>query len=310
MRQKTKKLISIGLFVIIFITTLLIGTFYDLEISHLLAAKGLPDFSYYSNDLGGRLVEYIGSFPIFVLGIFACLILTHKIYSLEGKKKYFSLLFIVVIIVLTEKLIGDTIKYYCRFHNNEAFYEATSTTVILYIVSLLLTSLGLFFYRKIDHDLNNKLVKFAYVIIGTCVGYLIIELIKSPVGRMRYRAMNLINDFSFYTPWYKISDAKHLLEGFSHIPHDGYKSFPSGHTFSAGVSYALICMPYLFKKFDNKKWKTIWYIIPICYTGLVGFFRIVVGAHYLTDVLVGGTIAYVLAEVSKYIFFIRNKQEA
>ncbi len=308
MTQKNKNIIRIGLFSIIFLGLLLIGTFYDLEISHLLAGKGLDDSSYYSNDFGGRIIEYIGSFPIFVLGIFACLIFTHKVYSLNGKKKYLSLLFIIVIIILTEKLIGDTIKYYCRFHNNEAFYEATSTTIILYLVSIILTAVMLFFYRKVNHELNNKLVKFAYVIVGTCIGYLLIELIKSPVGRMRYRAMNLINNYSFYTPWYKISDAKHILSGFDHIPHDGYKSFPSGHTFSAGVCYALICMPYVVEKFNNKKWKTIWYIIPVCYTGLVGFYRIVVGAHYLTDVLVGGTIAYVLAETFKYFIYEKKNQ--
>ena len=207
-----------------------------------------------------------------------------------------------------EKLIGDTIKYYCRFHDNEAFYEAPSTSIILYVVSLILTIGSLFLYRKVDHEINNRLLKFAYVIVGTCIGYLIITIVKSPVGRMRYRAMNLINDFSFYTPWYKISDAKNVLAGFTHIPHDGYKSFPSGHTFSAGVCYVLICMPYLVKKFNTRNWKIFWYALPITYTGLVGFYRIVVGAHYLTDVLVGGTIAYVLAETFKYFVYERKNQ--
>ena len=308
MTRKTKYLIQTGLFLIIFIGLLLVATFLDLEISHLLAGKGLDDFKYYSNDIGGRFIEYIGSFPIFIFGIFACLIFMHKIYSFNDKKKYLAILFIPIILVLSEMLVGDTFKYYSRFHDIENIYEATTTKIILYAIAAIITGLLIFFYRKVDQEKNNKLISFAFVILGTCVGYLIITLVKSPVGRMRYRAMNLINDFNFYTPWYKISDAKHILEG-SIVPKDGFKSFPSGHTFSAGVCYVLICMPYLYKKFSSKGWKIFWYALPITYTGLVGFYRIVVGAHYLSDVLVGGTIAYVLAEICKYIFFVRKEQK-
>lgn len=309
MTRKAKYLLQAGLFLLIFIGLLLVATFLDLEISHLLAGNGLDDYSYYSNDLGGRFIEYIGSFPIFIFGIFACLVFMHKIYSFNDKKKYLAIIFIPVILVLSEMLVGDTLKYYCRFHDMEDFYEATLTKIILYIIAALITSLLIFFYRKVDQEKNNKLLGFAVVIFGTCIGYLIITIVKTPVGRMRYRAMNLINDFSFYTPWYKISEAKHILEG-SIVPKDGFKSFPSGHTFSAGVCYVLICMPCLYKKFGTRNWKIFWYVLPITYTGLVGFYRIVVGAHYLSDVLVGGTIAYVLAELFKYIVFIRNEKEA
>ena len=85
-----------------------------------------------------------------------------------------------------------------------------------------------------------------------------------------------------------------------------YTSFPSGHTCSAGIIYSLICMPYVFTKFNTKKWKVFWYVVPVFYTGIVGLSRIVVGAHFLSDVLVGGTIAYLASELAKYIFFIKK----
>ena len=65
-------------------------------------------------------------------------------------------------------------------------------------------------------------------------------------------------------------------------------------------------MPYLFEKYNTRKWHIIWYIIPICFTGLVGLSRIIVGAHFLSDVLVGGTIAYIAAEIFKYLFIVRK----
>ena len=41
------------------------------------------------------------------------------------------------------------------------------------------------------------------------------------------------NDFSYYTPWYVISDAKEAVEALypGVVSSDGFKSFPSGHTF-------------------------------------------------------------------------------
>ena len=117
-----------------------------------------------------------------------------------------------------------------------------------------------------------------------------------------------VENFSYFTPWYEISGARDLLLGNSPVPKDGFKSFPSGHTFSAGISYVLICLPYLYDRFNNRKWTIIWYVIPICFTGLVGLSRIVAGAHYLSDVLVGGTIAYVAVEVFKYIFIVRKSK--
>ena len=87
------------------------------------------------------------------------------------------------------------------------------------------------------------------------------------------------------------------------VPSDGFKSFPSGHTYAAGVSYALISLPYVCEKLNNKKGKLLCYLIPVLYTGLVAFYRIRVGAHFFSDVLVGGTLAFVFAELGRYFIF-------
>ncbi|MDE6060839.1 MAG: phosphatase PAP2 family protein, partial [Clostridia bacterium] len=65
---------------------------------------------------------------------------------------------------------------------------------------------------------------------------------------------------------------------------DAFKSFPSGHTCSAGTIYALIMIPTLFG-YNGKKEKlgatiACW-VVPIVYTMLVAISRIMVGAHYM-----------------------------
>ena len=83
---------------------------------------------------------------------------------------------------------------------------------------------------------------------------------------------------------------------------DSCKSFPSGHTFSAAVIYSLLCLPSLFDKL-NKPWiKALFYVGTIGYTAFVAISRILVGAHYMSDVLMGGTIAFVAAMLGKEMF--------
>ena len=86
---------------------------------------------------------------------------------------------------------------------------------------------------------------------------------------------------------------------------DCFKSFPSGHTFSAGMSYILIMLPDVFPQFGGRRRKILSYVIPICYTGFVAFFRIAAGAHFFSDVLAGGTLAYLAVQIFRYVFPIR-----
>lgn len=73
---------------------------------------------------------------------------------------------------------------------------------------------------------------------------------------------------------------------------DALKSFPSGHTNAAGASYL---MPMLNDalKIKNKGVRALMWIIPVIITGLTAVSRIIVGAHFFSDVLVGGTCAFV-----------------
>lgn len=310
MSRKNKYLIQTCLFLLVFIGLLLVGTFYDLEISNLLASGGLDTGAYYSTNVFGRFLEYFGSWPIFIFGIFACLVFMHKIYNRANKTKYLAILLVLINVVVAYKGLSDTFEYICENHYIEHIYESSLTKIILWGLSILIIMVLIFFYRKVDIEKNDKLFNFALVILFTCLFYVFIEVIKGPMGRMRFRAMNLVGDFNYFTNWYEISDAKELVFATGAIvPNDGFKSFPSGHTFAAGVSYVLICMPYIFKKFDTKKWHIIWYLIPICFTGLVGLSRIVVGAHFLSDVVVGGTIAYIAAELFKYLFIVRKSNK-
>ena len=189
-------------------------------------------------------------------------------------------------------------------------YEKSFMMVIYIVLAIGLTVVAHVVYnlfRKID---NENLKKFARVILFVSLFHLLIEVIKGPVGRMRFRGMNMINDFDFtyFTPWYVISSAKEAVLAIRNdVPSDAFKSFPSGHTHAAGLSYVLICLPDLFKRLNKRKYRILFYIISIFYTGFVAFYRIRVGAHFMSDVVFGGTLAFTTVSIFRYVFILRKK---
>ena len=84
MLSKKKTIIGWSLFVVIFVGLLLVATFYDFEISELLASKGLEGELYYSHNLYGRIFEVIGEMPIYLLCVIACSIFIIKSTTLQN----------------------------------------------------------------------------------------------------------------------------------------------------------------------------------------------------------------------------------
>jgi membrane-associated phospholipid phosphatase len=96
-----------------------------------------------------------------------------------------------------------------------------------------------------------------------------IQGVKYFWGRVRFRELDAA--FSQFTPWY-------LPQGFT-----GFDSFPSGH---AAMGWMLL--PLMILIIEQKKWlKFSAIVIIIVYAIILALSRIVIGAHFASDVLFG-----------------------
>jgi len=156
-------------------------------------------------------------------------------------------------------------------------------------ISALLFTL-IFFNRdwKQYHTIAVVIILFALLF-----PLLFVQLTKLFCGRVRFR--NLSEGFIEYTPWFAPPGLESGLRGNA--------SFPSGHT-----AMGWMFLPLLFIVKDRKSTdpvKIITYIGVIGWGLFVGASRVVVGAHYASDVLFAAGMGWVLAILLYYIYYYR-----
>lgn len=113
---------------------------------------------------------------------------------------------------------------------------------------------------------------------------LVVNLIKIPWGRARMRLV-AVDERAYFMPWWTAgSELKDTLTA-AGVAAEEFKSFPSGHTANASALMLLCLLPLLRRKLAGKQ--TLLFLIGFSWTVLVAASRIIMGAHYLTDTVVG-----------------------
>lgn len=125
---------------------------------------------------------------------------------------------------------------------------------------------------------NFRNISAVITILAVLNPLIFVQLIKLFWGRIRFR--DLSSGFIDFTPWF-------IPQGIT-----GNQSFPSGHT---SMSFMFVPLLILVK---DRKWKDpvriITTVLVLGWAIFVGLSRIVVGAHYASDVLFSGMMALVI----------------
>ena len=120
---------------------------------------------------------------------------------------------------------------------------------------------------------------------------LVVNLIKIPWGRARMRLV-AVDERAYFMPWWIAgSELKDTLTA-TGVAAEEFKSFPSGHTANASTLMLLCLLPMLRPKLAAKQ--TLLFLIGFFWTILVAVSRIIMGAHYLADTIVGFAVGLIV----------------
>lgn len=314
---KSRVIVSVTLFVLVFVALVVAATYTDLQVSDIMTDGILEEGEYLASDTFGVAFEIFGSSPVYVIAGFCCVLVMMYIwrfFKLRPLREIACAVLLAGAVVAFWLFFNDMFGYILEHAEMEDTYLENALTLIAVLCSFLAVITVIFaLYRMKDETLRSLLKFVAAFILLAAVANLIIHFVKVPVGRMRYRAMNSalgqsMGGFENFTPWYVMNGqpSEEVLAQFEAVygVTDAFKSFPSGHTCAAGMTYALIMLPDVLKM-KNKPLRALCWIFPVLFTGLVAVSRIMVGAHYFSDVLFGGTIAFVATVIAREIVVFR-----
>ena len=114
---------------------------------------------------------------------------------------------------------------------------------------------------------------------------------------MRFREMT--DPLTQFTPWCQICSRG----GFSDI----YASFPSGHSMNSAAIILLLLFPEFMPQLEGKK--TLLRVIVYVWAVLVGSSRVMMGAHFASDVTVGILLSLALFELIRIIVYKIRKEK-
>lgn len=275
-----KYFLKIGIVFLLLFPLMILGTFYDFEITYKLSQVYYKDGSYiYTPPIWVIPVEIISEIPAMILFAISSTLAYNYIIKCLGKNiryKCFSGIMITISVFSIFRL-GQTLTMGIT-NNYELSYIWYIGIAIISILVFFLLNLNL---KKVNVDKLKAM--YGVVTITICAGIVVLGVtgvIKYTWGRPRLR--NLIDEGSMqgYLPWYKP------------MLFSGYTSFPSGHSAKAGYMFILSLW------FENNvKVQRIMNMFTWIYVLIVCGARLMQAEHYLTDVVFGTFITYVIVEL-------------
>lgn len=185
---------------------------------------------------------------------------------------------------------------------------------VYFAVSIAVAVLSIFILSRLNKATLRKLegLALSFILFGIC--YKIVEECKTITHRVRFREMiaysngffndeglsegryspltaEMINktDFGAFSVWYKKSVAAGIYD--YHL-FNRTDSFPSGHTICASVAFLSYVFFNAFEKL--RKYAVPALLFSLIFVSFMGYTRLVMGAHYLSDVVGAMIIGYTL----------------
>mgnify|MGYP005760069951 CR=1 FL=1 len=312
MSERSVKIIYIVTAITLF-ALMLVGTFYDFRISEILSAADGKE--YICDNAFARFFEVVGSGPLYLTTGFGVAFIAVKIT--EFKKSVLSaLLFALCVaacIFAYTMLFKESSKYIAEHSGELESYNGGKGAVwgMSLITGAVCAAVSIIIAFVLPKSTRSGLFVFGLTaVIAFAISQGITQGIKPLFGRQRYRAIKFfeyrnLGQYVDYTPWYILRGIKEIPEDLVAlgVGRDWYKSFPSGHSCSAAMSLCIIGLADMLnlRGKSYKPVKIVTSLIGVAITVTVAYSRILMGAHYLTDVTFGVGITIISIIISEKI---------
>lgn len=266
----------------VFIIALILGSFYDKEINAVIFDQ---------KNLFGLIVSSFGMMPgygflAFAGGITLFTGIQRKNWNIWGRIGLF--VFTALGLGFSVYALGKDVFSINGFYNPKIYWLGF---VIMGVLMIPVGVLGFFFAKKAK---NPYLWLIAMILCAAIFVAIIpgVSLLKSIMHRPRYRFAVHDEYINFHHWWEPCKNYEYLIGDVTGLTKEEFKSFPSGHSGAAMITVIfctfLACNDEKLKKFD-----VLFFYIGFTWCLVVMFARMLVGAHYLSDTVIGASLTLV-----------------
>ena len=274
---------------IIFVVTLVIGSFYDFQINQAIFSN---------RNAFGIFMAALGEWPFYSLTVFlgAYLITCAFKYFKKDTKRllYHNVACGILGIALGGYYQGNAIT------NANGYNVSGPAKFWLFVVGFILmipgVLLGIYAARKNNEKKYWRLA--FYLLFAIAMSILVVTVIKEIMHRPRFRFL-VTEDIVPYLNWWEPCLNYKSYLGLA-VAED-FKSFPSGHAVSGTCLIALPYVPRLYGMKNPRKTQISLGIFAILYSFLLSFTRMLVGAHFLSDISIGTLLTLIIFAIFVYI---------
>ena len=270
---------------------LFLGSFFDLQINSAIFNK---------TNVFGLIVSSFGMIPGY-----GCLsLLGGALFYITLKNTEFKTWLKLILYAASAAMFGISIYFLGKdvfsvngFENKKLYWLGF---VIMGVIMCGVFYLGTLLAKKNE---NPKMWIIILVLAAAIFMALVpgVTLFKSIMHRPRYRVAIYEGYASFHNWWEPCKGYKDTINAYPGVlSKEEFKSFPSGH---AGASMVgLITLSYL--PLFNKNWmkyQTLLFYVAFGWGLVVMFARMLVGAHFLSDVCVGALLTVIFFYIANEI---------
>lgn len=252
---------------IILVICLCLGSCFDLSISQALY------------DPQGRQYDLLAAYGEMFANIWLSVAGVMLIESIEPQKKITAFCLVGLGCFLNLFAIG------MQTWTSSRYFPDTSISLFVLSSIVLCMILNALMHRLLGTISKTQRRRFAVFLLVVCfmtTGFT--QVLKQAWERPRMRLLAETTQVSFQ-PWWNIGCPQKDAMIAQGIALDEFHSFPSGHAASAALSMIFLTLPIFNSKLQDKR---LWLSLPpLVFTCIIACSRILVGAHFLSDVTIG-----------------------